>query len=357
MCSSSPRILEQIPDPVLVLDDHFVLRAANSSAEQFFGYTREEFLGIEITRLIPPGVQHALAGTSMESEAIRRDGKRVPVDLHFGTSASPGGLTIVIYDISRWKAMEDDLRVQRVTANLSRMATNEFFVRITHSLKTPLHSIIGFSALLADETSGLLDDRHKRFVHHISEGGSRLQHLVDDLLALARAESGRFASCTDPVDLDVLIGRMLSLVADLAHEHRVEVSFEAAPDLPQISADENRLKTAIFNILDSAIQSSAEGGRLLVQTGRHGDSEAYVRFGISKTKTHVHNEEPAANASRDVSLYMQSFHRTGLGIPLAARFVEMHGGRLVVDNEDRGAGVSILITLPIVDLALSRQPQ
>ncbi len=338
-CSSSTRILEQIPDPVLVLDDHFVLRAANSSAEQFFGYTREEFPGIEITRLIPSGVEAVRTGTSRESEAIRRDGKRIPVDVHIGPLTASGGRVIVVYDITRWKTIEDDLRLERVAANLSRMATNEFFVRITHSLKTPLHSIIGFSALLTDETNGLTDDRHRRFAHHISEGGSRLQRLVDDLLALARAESGRFASRTNPVDLDALISRMLSLVADLAYEHRVEVSFEPTPDLPQISADENRLKTAIFNILDSAIQSTVEGGRLLVQTGRHGDLEAYVRFGISKTNAYVHSEETTFAASHDGSHCMHKhFHGTGLGIPLAARFIEMHGGRLIVDSQDSEHG-------------------
>lgn len=333
MFDSMANVLDHMPDPVVVVDEDGSLRFLNARAEAFFGVTRGELMGACGDRLIPGGVANG-----GELEVLRSDGERVAVELHCNDLPDGAGTIVVVHDIRARKSIEDDLRLERVAANVSRLAKSEFFMRITHALKTPLHAIIGFSDILADPSRGVTDDTHRRYVQHVQDGGRRLLALIDDLLDLARAESGKVPHRVTRVDPVGLIQRLLSLAGDDINQRHINASFEHDEGLLPVVADPVRLKSAIYNVLDGAIRCAGDGGRLTVRAERLGD--AAVAVAIASSTRNAASPPPAHD-----TLYSRPYHGTDLGLLLADRFVRLHHGTLSYETDDRG-NTTVTLTLP-----------
>ena len=220
-------------------------------------------------------------------------------------------------------------------------AKNRFWANISHELRTPLNSIIGLTRLLADPGGGSLDPEQLHQVDLIQNAGRTLLALVNDLLDVAKAESGRLRIDPATVALPALLGRLRGLVRPMAEGRPIEVivSDEGAPD--SVLTDELALTAILRNLLANGIKYTNSGEvRLSVRT-------AGPRLEIVVADTGI--GIPAGQQQRVFEEFYQvpGVRRggTGLGLPYARRLAGLLGGDLTLTSEP-GAGTTVVLSLP-----------
>jgi signal transduction histidine kinase len=218
-----------------------------------------------------------------------------------------------------------------------------FLARMSHELRTPLNAIIGFSEVLARRSFGELNPKQAEYVGDVVDSGHHLLALVDDILDVAKVETGAVELDLGPVELAELLSGSLALFQEQAGRHRVTLHLDADPGLGTIEADARKLKQVMFNLLANALRFTPAGGRVTVGARPAGER---VHIRVSDTGPGI--------APEDREAIFEEFRQgtggaqggTGLGLPLARRLVELHSGRLGVESEV-GAGSTFTIELPV----------
>ena len=210
-----------------------------------------------------------------------------------------------------------------------------FLARMSHELRTPLNAVIGFSQVLAARTFGPLTDKQQEYTEDIVDSGQHLLSLVDDLLDLTKVEAGDPDLSVGAVDVNDVVSASVNLFEEQARRRHIEIAFVPRPDVGSVTADAWKLGQVVSNLLSNAVKFTPDGGRVVAQVT--GEREQ-VRIAVADTGPGVPLAEREA--------IFQAFHQaevaatrggTGLGLPLARRFMEQHGGRLWVTSTPEGA--------------------
>ena len=162
-------------------------------------------------------------------------------------------------DITARKEIEAELRVAKENAEASNRAKSEFLANMSHELRTPLNAIIGFSEILEDQTFGELNQRQGRYVTNILGSGRHLLQLINDVLDLAKIESGKLHLEFETFNPAPAIHDVLNIVRTLAHKKDVTLEIEV-PELPDLEADAPKFKQILYNLLSNGIKFTPEGG-------------------------------------------------------------------------------------------------
>jgi signal transduction histidine kinase len=241
--------------------------------------------------------------------------------------------------------MNDELR--RLYEELETVSRHksEFLANMSHELRTPLNAIIGFSELLQQQVYGELNEQQLRSVADVREAGQHLLSLINDILDLSKVEAGRMELEVSDVSLRQALESGLTMHAERAARAQVALALKLDVDIT-VRADERKLRQVVFNLLSNAVKFTPAGGRVDV-SARTVDGAVTVAVtdtgpGIAPEEQELIFEEfwQAAGDSGNGDV------GTGLGLPLARKFVELHGGRLWVESV-RGAGSSFRFTLPV----------
>ncbi len=223
---------------------------------------------------------------------------------------------------------------------------SEFLANMSHELRTPLNAIIGFSEVLKERMGGPLTEKQLEYLTDILDSGKHLLSLINDILDLSKIEAGRLDLQRSTFSLREALRNGLTMVRERANRHDIALDLEMAPEVDVVEADERKVKQAIFNLLSNAVKFTPDGGRVEVRAER-GDGE--VRVSVHDTGIGVAPEdrerifEEFTQAGRSEG---RSQEGTGLGLTLAKKFVELHGGRIWVDSEV-GKGSTFTFTLPL----------
>jgi signal transduction histidine kinase len=218
-----------------------------------------------------------------------------------------------------------------------------FLARMSHELRTPLNAIIGFSEVLARRSFGELNPKQAEYVGDVVDSGRHLLALVDDILDVAKVETGTVELGLGPVEMARLLSGSLALFEEQAGRHRVTLHLDAGPELGTIEADARKLKQVMFNLLANALRFTPAGGHVIVEARRVGE-RVHVR--VSDTGPGIAPEDREAIFEEFRQGTSGAQGGTGLGLPLARRLVELHGGRLGVESEV-GAGSTFTAELPV----------
>jgi signal transduction histidine kinase len=237
------------------------------------------------------------------------------------------------------------LELRHREAERANQLKTEFLTNISHELRSPLHTIIGFAELLAEETVGSLNEKQKRFISHIQGDSLHLLDLINDLLDLSKIEAGRLELRCEAFAIDTVVEEALSSVRPRATAKSVEIRMDVAIPTP-IFADRLRFKQILHNLLTNAIKFTPDGGQVRVEVvARDGIAE----ISVSDTGIGVPEEQHQA--------VFDKFHQvtattkgasegTGLGLAITKGLVEQHGGRIWLKSKP-GIGSCFTFTIAL----------
>jgi signal transduction histidine kinase len=226
----------------------------------------------------------------------------------------------------------------------ARKVQRDFLANVSHELKTPLTSLIGFSQALVDG-SLLSDAERARAATIIHEESERVLRMAQELLDLARVEAGSISMHITAVDLGGQLQQELEMVRPRAEGRSLSLKLNVPDDIPPVAADPERLHQILDNLLDNAVKYAPDGEVIVVRTARTDD----------EVRIEVADRGPGIDESERRRIF-EKFYRsaasralapsgTGLGLYICGELVERMGGRITVESET-GSGSTFAITLP-----------
>src|SRR5262249_46047226 len=204
---------------------------------------------------------------------------------------------------------------------------SEFLANMSHELRTPLNAIIGYSELLEEEAGDLAGGRLVPDRQKIAVAAKHQISLIHEILDLSKVEAGRMELEPTDFDLPTAIDNALTLVRERATRRGITLGQAIDDGVRMIRADERKVKQVLLNLLSNAIKFTPEGGRINIRATLNGDM---AEVSISDTGVGIapDDQEAVFEEFRQVGTADKKVEGTGLGLSLARKFVELHGGRI-----------------------------
>jgi signal transduction histidine kinase len=270
---------------------------------------------------------------------------------------SPGRFAPEVVDLLKTLAAQSAIAIQnarlfseledkRQELEAASRHKSEFLANMSHELRTPLNAIIGFSEVLGERMFGELNDKQSEYVQDILSSGRHLLALINDILDLSKVEAGRMELELSRFDLPAAIGSAVILVRERATRHGLALELSVDDRLGPFVGDERKIRQVLLNLLSNAVKFTPEGGRIQV---RAAPADGAVEISVSDTGIGIAPEDQEAifQEFRQVGTdYARKREGTGLGLALARRFVDLHGGRIWVKSRP-GEGSTFTFTLPV----------
>jgi len=369
-------LVQSSDDAIVSKDLDGVVQSWNPAAERLFGYSASEMIGRSITQIVPRDrlqeedfvLGRIRAGLSVEHfETVRqtKDGRLVDISLTISPIRDPGGRIIgaskIARDIREHKRLIDERRSAAANEEAARREIleaqnrriqeaarlkSEFVANMSHELRTPLNSIVGFAELIADARFGPLPGRYREFAEVLHTSAQHLLQLINDILDLAKVESGKIDFQPQLVDLGQIVAEATAIIGGLASKRRIELAVDVDPSLDRALLDPMRLKQVLYNFLSNAIKFTPEGGRVALRVRADGDERFVVEvedngIGIKSDDLHrlfIEFQQLDASTAKNAA-------GSGLGLALTKRLVEAQGGAVGVRSMF-GSGSTFFAILP-----------
>ena len=221
---------------------------------------------------------------------------------------------------------------------------SEFLANMSHELRTPLNAIIGFSEVLQERLFGELNEKQAEYTDDILTSGRHLLSLINEILDLSKVEAGRMELELAAFDLPLTIDNARTFVRERATNHEITL-VKVDQRIDDIVGDERKIKQILLNLLSNAVKFTPAGGRITINAR---PINAVVEISVTDTGIGIaEQDQPKVfEEFRQVgSDYAHKVEGTGLGLTLAKKFVELHGGRIWVESE-LGKRSTFVFTLP-----------
>jgi len=256
------------------------------------------------------------------------------------------------------KKIEELGRVNLQLREMNRIKS-DFLATMSHELRTPLNSILGFSEVLAGIES--LDTRQKRYVHNIQNSGRVLLAMINDVLDLAKMESGRAQIHLTDFSLEYIISAQCDMARPLAEKKNISLSYEMPKGLPMVHLDQNRVQQILTNLLSNAIKFTPEGGvvKVLVtpetdaETGEVNPETSFFRMDVSDTGVGMTEEDMKnifekfrqGTSATGQNMMTREYSGTGLGLSIVKEICRLLHGEITVASTP-GVGSTFTARLP-----------
>ncbi len=351
-------LMESMQEGLIIIDRHRGLRSFNPAAEKIFGYDSSEMIGKKFECIIPsigseefenyfeghPDAKRSHPkGKNFILEGTHKKGLTIPLELSISQidfSPKEGSQEFefenifvgLVRDISQRIESEQKIIEAREIAEKANKAKSEFLANMSHELRTPLNSIMGFSQLLILDPELSKNQLHADNATRIYKSGKYLLELINEILDLARIESGKINISMEPVEITSLLEELALFVQPIAKEYSVHLNHDTS-DLVDFycQADRSRLKQVLLNLISNAIKYNFESGTVTFSVIKDGKK---IRINISDTG-------PGLSPEQKISVF-QPFNRleadhteiigTGIGLTIAKELVELMGGTLGVES-------------------------
>ena len=363
-------VVEASPNAFVLVDVQGRMVMVNRQTELLFGYSRQELLGQSVDLLLPEALREAHSalrqrytanpeprrmGGSRELFGRHRDGHALPVEI--GLSPLRSGdeqlVQAVIIDISHRKEAERRLRDQADQLAVANRYKSEFLANMSHELRTPLNSILILSDQLRQNGAGTLNDKQVRHADIIHHAGHELLQLINDVLDLAKIESGRMQLKLEAFSPAELLAELQGTLGPMAEQKGLELRMQVDPQVPaSITTDRARLQQILRNLLTNALKFTERGEVDVLMRylpPRDGEARQLLQVLVSDSGIGI----PADQHERIFQAFQQidgsisrQYGGAGLGLAITRQLAEVLGGRVTVDSE-AGQGATFTVELPV----------
>lgn len=225
---------------------------------------------------------------------------------------------------------------------------SQFLANMSHELRTPLNVIIGFSEVLLNESVGELNrEERAEFLGNIVTSGRHLLGLISEILDLSKIEAGKMVLSPERFSVQDVVEGVRQTVEPLATRKGIVIEVYLDPQLSTLTADVVKIKQILYNLLSNAIKFTPERGKVFVRASA---TEEWVEFSVRDTGIGIKPEDRKRIFQEFQQVEMSAarhYEGTGLGLTLAKKFVELHGGRIWVESEV-GKGSTFTFTVSLV---------
>ncbi|MCW7505615.1 sensor histidine kinase [Leptospira paudalimensis] len=375
-------------DSIVIINDEGIIQFFNKTAENTFGYKQEEVIGKNVTIIIPPdykdkhdeflrryketGETHII-GVGREVFAQRKSGEIFPCELSVGEFKTKSGkmFTGILRDISQRKLQEEELYqyrnhleelVERQTMDLkmSKNIAEEasymkslFLANISHELKTPIHAILSYAELGAEKSATVSPEKIKEYFHIIDSSGKRLLALLENLLDIAKLESGKMRYLFERNCLKETTKFVINEMRAILEKRGITVVLLNNEERWEADFDYERIQQVIRNIISNALKFIPNDTNIEISLIKREfiprKSQSYVK-GIGIQIRDYGPGIPSEDLDKIFEKFIQSKQvkagtkGTGLGLSISREIVNDHNGLLYAENhEDKGAVFTMLI--------------
>lgn len=344
-------LIEANIDAIIATDPEGVITDVNRQMESLTGRTRDELIGAPFSGFFADparaeaGIRLALAeGTVVDHEltALDREGKKTVVSCSARTLYARDhqllGVFVAVRDITVSKHIDQilhkrnvDLQIAKMVAEKANLSKSDFLSRMSHELRSPLNAILGFAQLMESESPPPTPSQQGS-IERILQAGWHLLNLINEILDLAKIESGKFSLSPEPVSLAEVFVECRAMVEVQAGKRSIRLEFPVLDGSCSIHADRTRLKQILLNLLSNAIKYNRDEGRVVV---------AFSRTDSGRVRISVQDTGDGLSLEMQDQLF-QPFNRlgqeasgeegTGIGLVVTKQLVEMMGGEIGVES-------------------------
>lgn len=367
----SESIVNTVREPLIVMDQHLRVITASRSFYDFFRAEPKDTIGKLIYNLGNnqwniPKLRDLLETILPQKTSF--DGYKVEHDFttigwrtmllnarQIEHSQSKDRIILLsIEDITERNAIQEglvkankELEILMKDFGKAAQVKSEFLANMSHELRTPLNSINGFSEVLYDETFGPLNDKQKQYVKNVLVSGNHLLLLINEILDMAKVEAGKMTLSISELPIQEILYEITGLIKDAANKKNLKMIIDISKDLKNIQADSLKIKQVLYNLLSNAIKFTPDGGEIGIKATQT-NTETHIVIWDTGIGIALENIEKIFEGFfRIETPYSRVTEGTGLGLPIAKKLVELHGGKLKVESEGNEKGTSVQITLPI----------
>jgi signal transduction histidine kinase len=360
---------ELAPEPLLSYDlDRRVIVDANAKAAALFRCSRDDLRSSDLHALSPPRQPDGRSSSDAAAHYIRRAltgespvfhwtfqaaGEPIPTETRIINLATIGHnlAQINIIDLRERLRAEEirrrsaELEMQNRRIQEASRLKSEFLANMSHELRTPLNAIIGFADLLHGGMVGQLDAQQREFVGDILTSSRHLLQLINDVLDLAKVESGTLEVIPEAVDLARVVAEVRDILRGVALDRKLDLELQLSDDLGSVIVDPAKLRQILYNYVSNALKFTPEGGRVVIRAALVGDA---FRIEVEDTGIGIASEDqrylflPFRQLDASAT---KRYQGTGLGLALTKRLAEAHGGRVGMHSA-RGIGSTFWVELP-----------
>ena len=356
---------------ILVTDHHGRIVRVNDAFLKEYGWDRGDLLGESFLIVVPPE-DHTLSKKlhaafinrgrhgMRELQLKRKDGSIVDIIITTALlelSQKRRFMVSTIRDITERKDMMRNLKRAKEEADSANRAKSSFLANMSHELRTPLNAIIGFSELIKNQIFGPINNpKYEEYMTDIHLSSRHLLDIINDVLDMSKIEAGKIDLVESEVAVSEVFDSIDRIMGDRVRAASVILDFQTDNAIPHLRADQRLLRQILINLVSNAVKFSSAGKNIKVGAFTFPDHHIRISIedegcGISPDKIKA-VQEPFGQVS-DPRYYRGQ--GTGLGLPLAKAMVELHGGRLTVESEER-RGTKVYLDFPIERTMASREP-